>query len=96
MHATRARYYYYLLLIIKQIIEYFQRARCGSAPLRWKCSARCCARCTLQGVRGPAALLRNSPARRARIHMTRGWAVESGGSTSCEWKEGGMQLVQRS
>ena len=45
MHATRARYYYYLLLIIKQIIEYFQRARCGSAPLRWKCSARCCARC---------------------------------------------------
>ena len=31
---------------------------------------------------------RSSPAQ-ARIHMTRGWAVESGGSTSCEWKEGG-------
>ena len=43
----------------------------------------------LQALRGPAALLRNSPARRARITMTRGWAVESGGSTSCEWKEGG-------
>ena len=43
----------------------------------------------LQALRGPAALLRNSPARRARINMTRGWAVESGGSTSCEWKEGG-------
>ena len=42
-----------------------------------------------QGVRGPVALLPNSPARRARINMTRGWAVESGGSTTCEWKEGG-------
>ena len=31
---------------------------------------------------------RSLPAQ-ARIHMTRGWAVESGGSTSCEWKEGG-------
>ena len=42
----------------------------------------------LHVVRGPAALLQNSPAQ-ARIHMRRGRAVGSGGSASCEWKEGG-------
>ena len=52
-------------------------------------AAHVAVRDAFQGVREPAALLRNSPARRARINMTRGWAVESGGSTSCEWKEGG-------
>ena len=66
----------------------FQRARCGSTPLRSKCSARCCARCTPGRTRTHGALIRNSTAQ-ARIHMTRGWAVESGGSTSCEWKVGG-------
>ena len=51
-------------------------------------AAHVAVRDALQALRGPAALIRNSTAQ-ARIHMTRGWAVESGGSTSCEWKEGG-------
>ena len=51
-------------------------------------AAHVAVRDALQAVGGPTALIRNYTAQ-ARIHMTRGWDVESGGSTSCEWKEGG-------
>jgi len=67
----------------------FLRARCLAAPLRWKCSALdllCAMHSRLYA--DPAALLTN-PSTQARIKMTRARAVGFGGSTTCEWKEGG-------
>ncbi|MDA9080171.1 hypothetical protein N9M16_01925 [Candidatus Dependentiae bacterium] len=68
-----------------------RRIALGSAAVRRHFAgnaAHVAVRDALQAVRGPAALPLNSPVQ-ARIHVTRGWAVESGGSTSCEWREGG-------
>ena len=76
-----------IIIIISSVPAAVRRRFAGNA-------AHVAVRDALQAVGGPAALLRNSPAQ-ARIHMTRGWAVESAGSTSCEWKKG-MQLAQRS
>ena len=88
MYATWARYYYYLRLIITQIIIIFSSVPAAVQRRFARNAAHVAVRDALQALRGPAALIRNSTAQ-ARIHMTRGWAVESGGSTSCEWKEGG-------
>ena len=89
-YATWARYYYYLRLIITQIIIIISSVP-AAVRRRFAGNAAhfiCCARCTPGRAWTHGALIRNSPAQ-ARIHMTRGWAVESGGSTSCVWKEGG-------
>ena len=59
-------------------------------------AAHIAVRDALQAVRGPAELPRNSPAQ-ARIQMTRGWAVGSGGSTlhPVSGRREGMQFAQR-
>ena len=88
LHATWAENYYYLLLNANNNNNNFLRARCGSAPLRSKCSARCCARCTPGFARTRGAPPKLSSAASTHPHDAR-LAVESVASTSCEWKEGG-------
>ena len=88
MYATWARYYYYLRLIITQIIIIFSSVPAAVQRRFARNAAHVAVRDALQAVGGSTALIRKYTAQ-ARIHMTRGWDVESGGSTSCEWKEGG-------
>ena len=74
--------------IITQIIIIFSSVPAAVQRRFARNAAHVAVRDALQAVGGPTALIRNYTAQ-ARIHMTRGWDVESGGSTSCEWKEGG-------